>query len=244
MSDSDIRVTSDFLGTIAAEFQDPRLGVSSCPYRAVPGRSFWSILEAIGMNTEFLSGVIVARMLEGVKFALGPTATARKQVLSDIGGWNRLKDYLAEDFVLGNFAAEKGWGVILSSYVIEHHIGSQPFLSNARHRLRWFRSTRRSRPSGYVGQLFTNPLPLALLFWIVQPEWWAVAVRHHCGPRLGCDRDRTLDPARPPDGAPLVSCSGSRLLELCILDRRLLRQCRHLARTSLPADEGRHLPPY
>ena len=108
MSDSDIRVTSDFLGTIAAEFQDPRLGVSSCPYRAVPGRSFWSILEAIGMNTEFLSGVIVARMLEGVKFALGPTATARKQVLSDIGGWNRLKDYLAEDFVLGISQLRRG----------------------------------------------------------------------------------------------------------------------------------------
>ena len=54
----------------------------SCPYRAVPGRSFWSTLEAIGMNTEFLSGVIVARMIEGMKFALGPTATARKQVLS------------------------------------------------------------------------------------------------------------------------------------------------------------------
>ena len=60
------------------------------------------------MNTEFLSGVLVARMLEGMKFALGPTATARKQALADIGGWNRLKDYLAEDFVLGNFAAEQG----------------------------------------------------------------------------------------------------------------------------------------
>ena len=176
MSDSDIRVAPDFLRVIASEFQDPKLGVSSCPYRAVAGRSFWSTLEAIGMNTEFLSGVIVARMLEGVKFALGPTATARKQALADIGGWNRLKDYLAEDFALGNFAAEKGWRVILSSYVIEHHIGSQPFAANARHRLRWFRSTRRSRPAGYIGQLFTNPLPLALLLWAARPEWWGIAV--------------------------------------------------------------------
>lgn len=174
MSDSDIRVTPDFLQTIAAEYQDPKLGVSTCPYRAVPGRSFWSTLEAIGMNTEFLSGVVVARMLEGMKFALGPTATARKQVIGEIGGWDRLKDFLAEDFVLGNTAAEKGWGVILSSYVIEHHIGSQPFTANARHRLRWFRSTRRSRPAGYIGQLFTNPLPLALLLWIARPEWWLV----------------------------------------------------------------------
>ncbi len=128
------------------------------------------------MNTEFLAGVIVARMLEGMKFALGPTATARKQVLADIGGWERLKDYLAEDFVLGNTAAEKGWGVILSSYVVEHHIGSQPLASNARHRLRWFRSTRRSRPAGYVGQLFTNPLPLALILLVIRPDWWPVAV--------------------------------------------------------------------
>ncbi len=109
MSDSDIRVTPDFLTVIASGISGSKIRCISCPYRAVPGRSFWSTLEAIGMNTEFLSGVIVARMLEGVKFALGPTATARKQVLSDIGGWNRLKDYLAEDFVLGNFAAEKGW---------------------------------------------------------------------------------------------------------------------------------------
>jgi ceramide glucosyltransferase len=172
MSDSDIRVQSEFLQVIAAEFQNPKLGVSSCPYRAVPGTSLWSTLEAVGMNTEFLSGVIVARMLEGMKFALGPTATARKQVLADIGGWERLKEYLAEDFVLGNFAAEKGWGVILSSCVIEHRIGSQSFSANARHRLRWFRSTRRSRPAGYVGQLFTNPLPLALMLWVMRPDWW------------------------------------------------------------------------
>ncbi|HYI97348.1 MAG TPA: bacteriohopanetetrol glucosamine biosynthesis glycosyltransferase HpnI, partial [Bryobacteraceae bacterium] len=172
MSDSDIRVAPDFLQTIAAEFSDPKLGVSSCPYRAVPGESFWSALEAIGMNTEFLAGVLVARMLEGMKFALGPTATARKQVLADIGGWERLKDYLAEDFVLGNAAAEKGWGVILSSYAVDHRIGSQSFAPNARHRLRWFRSTRRSRPAGYVGQLFTNPLPLAILLLIIRPDWW------------------------------------------------------------------------
>ena len=86
-----------------------------------------------------------------------------------------MKDFLAEDFVMGKLAAERGDGVILSSYVIEHRIGAQRLVANLRHRLRWNRSTRRSRPAGYVGQLFTNPLPLALLLWAVQPEWWAVA---------------------------------------------------------------------
>jgi len=174
MSDSDIRVTPDMLTTIAAEFQDERLGLATCPYRAVPGRSFWSTLEAIGLNTEFIGGVLVARMLDGMKFALGPTIAARRRTIEGIGGFDAVKDYLAEDFVMGKLAAERGDVVILSSYVIEHLIGAQPFAANMRHRLRWNRSTRRSRPWGYIGQVFTNPLPPALILCAVKPEWWPV----------------------------------------------------------------------
>jgi ceramide glucosyltransferase len=174
MSDSDIRVTPDLLRTVAAEFQESQLGVATCPYRAVPGTSFWSRLEATGMNTDFWGSALVARMLEGMRFAVGPTIAARRSVLQAIGGFARLKDYLAEDFVLGKFAAEAGHGVILSSYVVEHHIGSATLQQNVDHRLRWARSTRRSRPAGYVGQLFTMPLPLALLVCAASPSWWPV----------------------------------------------------------------------
>ncbi|HWZ75561.1 MAG TPA: bacteriohopanetetrol glucosamine biosynthesis glycosyltransferase HpnI [Candidatus Sulfotelmatobacter sp.] len=174
MSDSDIRVTPDLLRTAAAEFQDARLGVATCPYRAVPGASFWSRLEATGMNTDFWGGALVARMLEGMRFAVGPTIVARRRVLQAIGGFARLKDYLAEDFVMGQFAADAGHGVILSSYVIEHHIGNATFAENIAHRLRWARSTRRSRPAGYIGQMFTMPLPLALIVCTFWPGWWPV----------------------------------------------------------------------
>ena len=172
MSDSDIRVDSQMLKTLAREFADPTLAVTTCPYRAVPGASFWSKLEAIGMNTEFLGGVLVARMLNGMDFALGPTIAARRDAIDAVGGWPYLQEFLAEDFVLGNEAAAKGLGVGLSSYVIEHRIGAQPLAKNFAHRLRWCRSTRRSRPAGYVGQLFTNPLPIALALWAVLPATW------------------------------------------------------------------------
>ena len=176
MSDSDTRVGADFLRTVAAEFQDPALGLATCPYRAVPGASFWSRLEATGMNTDFIAGLLTARWLEGVKFAVGPTIVARRKVIQSIGGFNRLKDYLAEDFVMGKFAAEAGHRVILSSYVIEHHIGSTDFRHNIQHRLRWVRSTRRSRPLGYLGQVFTMPVPLGLILFLLRPALWPVAV--------------------------------------------------------------------
>jgi ceramide glucosyltransferase len=176
MSDSDTRVGPHLLRTIAAEFQDPKLGIATCPYRALAQASLGSRLEAIGINTEFLAGVLVARMLEGMHFAIGPTIAARRAALTAIGGFHRLKDYLAEDFVMGKFAAEAGFGVILSSYVIEHHIGGGDWRETASHRLRWVRSTRRSRPLGYVGQLFTMTLPLALLMFAAAPEWWPAAI--------------------------------------------------------------------
>jgi ceramide glucosyltransferase len=176
MSDSDIRVDRRLLRTVAAEFQDPELGVATCPYRAVAGSSFWSRIEAIGMNTDFLAGVLVARLLEGMQFAVGPTIAARRSTLASIGGFERLKDYLAEDFVMGKFAAEAGHGVILSAAVVEHHIGSADVFDNAAHRLRWTRSTRRSRPWGYAGQLFTMPLPLAIALVASEPSYWPVAM--------------------------------------------------------------------
>lgn len=172
MSDSDIRVRPDLLRVAAAEFQNPRIGVATCPYRAVSGGSLWSRLEATGMNADFLAGILVARMLEGMRFAVGPTIVARRWALESIGGFQRMKDYLAEDFVLGKFAAQAGHGVILSSYVVEHHIGSSGLRKNAAHRLRWARSTRRSRPMGYLGQALTMPFAWALAVCAVNPAWW------------------------------------------------------------------------
>ena len=172
MSDSDVHIPPDLLRCIAAEFQDPIVGVVTCPYRAVPGRGFWSRLEAIGMNTEFLAGVLVAWLVGEMDFALGPTLAARREVIERMGGFAELGHYLAEDFEIGNRAPGFGYQVVLSSSVIEHRIGSQTLKGNLQHRLRWARSTRRSRPLGYWGQIFTHPLSLALLLCLAVPRLW------------------------------------------------------------------------
>lgn len=172
MSDSDVRVKPDLLQTLACEFQNARVGLITCPYRAIGGPSIWSRLEAIGMNTELLGGVVVARMLEGMRFALGCTIAVRRNVLEQMGGFGYLQDFLAEDFVIGQRAAELKHEVVLSSCIIEHRIGNQGMLVNLSHRLRWARSTRRSRPAGYWGQVFTYPVPLALMLWAAIPAAW------------------------------------------------------------------------
>ncbi|MGH9584005.1 MAG: bacteriohopanetetrol glucosamine biosynthesis glycosyltransferase HpnI [Bryobacteraceae bacterium] len=177
MSDSDVRVARDFCRTLDVEFDNPRLGLLTCPYRAVPGTDIWSKLEAVGMNTDFHAGVFTALMLDGANFAVGPTIAARRPVLDAIGGIERVKDYLGwEDFMLGRLAAEHGFLVGFSSYVVDHHIGTQSWRRNFAHRLRWARTNRRSRPAGYAGQFFTHPLPLAAFACAVVPAVWPLAL--------------------------------------------------------------------
>lgn len=174
-SDSDVRAGAGFLDRIALEVAEDRYDLASCPYRAVPGSHIWSLLEALGINTEFWGGAFVAKLLEGVRFTVGPTVVARRKVFDAIP-WDNLSPYLAEDFVLGQRAAELGFRVDLSQVVVEHHLSDDSFKQNFSHRLRWARSTRRSRPWGYVGQIFTNPLPLAIIFVALAPKFWLVLV--------------------------------------------------------------------
>ena len=163
LSDSDIRAEPALLREIAKDFEDPAVGVVTCPYRAVPGASLWSRLEALGMNTEFWGGVVVAQFLAPMNFAVGPTMAVRRSCLDAIGGWSAFGEFLAEDFEVGRQARLAGYEVLLSTHVVEHRIGSQALRENLVHRLRWRRSTRRSRPVGYWGEIFANPLPWALL---------------------------------------------------------------------------------
>ena len=175
ITDSDVCVPPGLLRSIAAEFQASDVGVVSCPYRGVPGSSIWSRLEAIGMNTEFLSSVLLARRMGEMDFALGPTLATRREVIEALGGYGELGQYCAEDFVIGNRMPALGYRVVLSRCIVEHRIGSQPLKLNVSHRLRWARSTRYSRPLAYWGLIFTNPIPVAMLLLVVRPALWPLA---------------------------------------------------------------------
>ncbi len=67
------------------------------------------------------AGVLVAEMLEGMKFALGPTMVVRRDCLDRAGGFRALGPYHADDFMLGNLISASGHRVVLSTHIIEHH---------------------------------------------------------------------------------------------------------------------------
>jgi ceramide glucosyltransferase len=181
ISDSDVRVQPDYLRRIVAPFADPQVGMLTCVYRGVAADSgLWSRLEAAGMSVEMTSGVLVADLTEGMRFALGPTMVVRRACVEEIGGFGVLGDYCADDFVLGNLVAGRGHTIVLSEHVIDHIVINERFMSSVKHQIRWMKSTRFSRPLGHLGTVLTFSVPFGLLAGtaalVLRMPWLALAL--------------------------------------------------------------------
>lgn len=162
-SDSDVCVGSDFLRNVIPPLFDRKLGLVTCLYRGEPSSGFWSLLEALGMSIEMPSGVVVADMLEGIRFALGPAVALRRDALDAIGGIRATADYYSDDYELGNKIWAAGYQVIFSHYFIHHVLTPRPFLRTFGDQLRWMKSTRHSRPKGHFGTGLTFAMPFGVL---------------------------------------------------------------------------------
>jgi ceramide glucosyltransferase len=181
ISDSDVRVTPDYLRAVALPFADQRVGAMCCPYRGVAVEGgLWARLEAVGMSVEMTSGVLVARAMEGMQFVLGPTMAFRRDVIRRMGGFKVTADYCADDFVLGNETFKLGETVVLSHHAIDHMVINSSFWSSLKHQVRWMKSTRFSRPKGHFGTALTFSMPFGLLAWAAAAwlghPWWGLAL--------------------------------------------------------------------
>src|SRR5438067_9570686 len=164
VSDSDIRVPSDYLRRVVAPLSDSNVGLVTCLYRGVASGTLGSRLESLGISTDFIPGVLAARAIEGgIRFGLGSTLAFRRRDLQAIGGFESFADYLADDYELGKRIAAVGKEVKISDVIVETFLPRYEMSEFLQHQLRWARTVRDARPWGYVGLGLTFGLPWALL---------------------------------------------------------------------------------
>jgi ceramide glucosyltransferase len=163
VDDSDIRVSKDYLRRVLAPLRDHSVGLVTCLYRGIAGRSLGSRLEALGISMDFVPGVLSARIVEkGMHFALGSTMVFRRSDLDAIGGFEILLDYLADDYELGQRISARGKSVELSDVTVDTFLPAYTFRQFVDHQLRWARSVRDARRWGYLGVALTYGLPWSM----------------------------------------------------------------------------------
>jgi len=167
INDSDILVSPRYLQRVTGQFAIPSkrpVGMVTALYRGRAHKTLWSVMEALGIATDFQAGVLVSRVIEGgVHFGLGSTLCVRREALAAAGGLEGLVDQLADDYELGARIFRAGYEIRLASEVVETSVPPYAWSGFLSHQLRWARTVRDSRKWGFVGLIFTHTLPLALL---------------------------------------------------------------------------------
>jgi ceramide glucosyltransferase len=175
INDSDIRVDPDYLLRVMGPFADANVGMVTSLYRGIAQGTMGSKLEALGISTDFCAGVLIAQALEGgVRFALGSTLALRRSQLMQVGGFEALVDYLADDYELGARIAKAGKRVQIADTVVATFLPPYSWTEFVQHQLRWARGIRDSRPWGYFGLCLTYAVPwviLAVVF--ARGIWWS-----------------------------------------------------------------------
>ena len=162
-SDSDVTVGRNYLHEVVSPLLGRETGMVTCIYRGRNTGGFWSALDAIGMSVEMTAGVLVANLMEGMKFGLGPTIAVRRDALNAIGGYEAIGAYFSNDFIIGNLIAERGYEVVLSRHIVDHVVPVMTFRRMWRRQLRWAMGTKYSRPKGHFGTVLIFAVPFGIL---------------------------------------------------------------------------------
>jgi ceramide glucosyltransferase len=148
----------------------PGVGAVTCFYSSRSDQNFAENLHTIGMLSDFFAGLLVARQLDGVKFAIGKTIVTTRTHLGEFGGFESLENRPGDDLLVGRLIAEQGHEVELLPYTVQTVSDSASFRDLLQKRLRWMVVMRHMRPAGHFGLLFTHGLPWTLLAILLHPS--------------------------------------------------------------------------
>lgn len=154
VNDADIAVSRDYLRRVVATLMQPGVGIVTCLYRAT-GDSFASNFESLGVATDFMPSVLVARFVGVREFGLGATLAFRKTDLDRIGGFPAIAEYIADDYQLARRITQLGLRAELSGAVVETTLSGN-WNAVWKHQVRWARTIRCSRTASYLGLPVTH----------------------------------------------------------------------------------------
>lgn len=169
LADSDIRVPRDYLARVTQPLGDANVGIVTCLYHGIASRRPVSRLGALFIDDWFAPSVRLAHAFGSTRFAFGSTIALRRDTLEAIGGFDALRDTLADDFWLGEFTRRQGLRTVLSDLVVGTTVGETDLPRLWRHELRWLRTIRAISPGGFFFSFVCFTWPMLVLSLLISP---------------------------------------------------------------------------
>ncbi|CAB3778905.1 hypothetical protein LMG28688_00623 [Paraburkholderia caffeinitolerans] len=163
VADSDIAVEPDYLEIVTAPLADSQVGVVTCLYSARSVGGFWPRVGALFINEWFAPSVRVAHSTGSRAFGFGATLALSRGTLERIGGFESLKDCLADDYQLARFARDHGLATVLAPVLVATDVIEPTFRTLWLRETRWLRTIRSVNPAGFASLFITFTSPWLVL---------------------------------------------------------------------------------
>jgi ceramide glucosyltransferase len=176
VSDSNIRVGSDYLAEMAAEMARPQVGLVTSLFAGVGERTFGALVENAHLNAGVVAGVVVPSEVFGHPVAIGKSMMFRRSLIDKIGGLESVAYVLAEDYVIGRMFHEAGFQVRLCPTPVRNVNARTSLAAFVRRHLRWSMIRLRVQPFAFLLEPLTVPVLMAvILLALGSPPLWTSA---------------------------------------------------------------------
>ncbi|MEO8324890.1 MAG: bacteriohopanetetrol glucosamine biosynthesis glycosyltransferase HpnI [Nitrospirota bacterium] len=164
ISDSDVQLRPDYLKTIVGPLADLSVGYVCTLYKAVRAQSWWEKMELLTVNAELIPNMMFALVTGASRFCVGASTALRRSTLTEIGGFENLSDYLAEDYEMGRRICHKGQRMVILPYLVDTIVDLQTPRIWWNHWVRMDQSQRGVRPIALLATILIKPIPFACLY--------------------------------------------------------------------------------
>jgi len=175
ISDSNTRVEKDFLKKILLHFEDEQVGLVSAAIKGKGAKNIFALFENLHLNS-FVFGIVQsASSVANIQITVGKAILVRRKILDQMGGFEKFKDVLAEDHLMGLEVKKLGYKVITSTITIDNINENWSFSKLVNRHRRWTLMRLKIDPVFYVLEFFTNTTFLSLLMIVFYPSFYLIA---------------------------------------------------------------------
>jgi len=164
ISDSNVRVDPGYLSEIAALLEDPQVGLVTHPLAGVGEATLGALLDQLQLTTGITPGIVATKVLLGRDIVVGKSMALRRADLKAFGGFEAVKDFLAEDYVMGVRIPEVlGKRVAYASLPVLNVTQRRSLREFLSRYCRWSVLQRQTVGPAYALEILLNPILLAAL---------------------------------------------------------------------------------
>jgi ceramide glucosyltransferase len=163
ISDSNVRVRPGYLENLGRRLSAPKVGiVTNIVLGEAPG-TLAAVLEILQLITFVARATFFARYFVGHACVVGKSMLFRMSDWNRLGGFARVRNVLAEDYVMGHLFSEAGLQVALAPDPVPVPLQQWSFGQLFNRHLRWAQMRRRVSLSAFALEPLLYPAPLLIL---------------------------------------------------------------------------------